>query len=247
MTLTWNGKRFDWVNVGWFAALHAGALLAPWTFTWTGLGARPRPLVALRLDRDLPDLPPPADPPRLPRPEAARVPRDARRHAGERGRRDLLGGHAPHPPREVRPAGRGPPHAEGRLLVEPHRLGALQGRPRTTASWSGAGPPSSWPTRCTASSTASTGCRTSRSASPSTPGAAGRSSSGASSCACCSRCTAPGSSTPPPTPGATAPGRRRRTRATSGGWASWPGARAGTTRTTPSSARPATASAGSST
>ena len=39
MTLTWNGKRFDWVNVGWFAALHAGALLAPWTFTWTGLVA----------------------------------------------------------------------------------------------------------------------------------------------------------------------------------------------------------------
>ena len=37
MTLTWNGKPFDWVNVGWFAALHLGALLAPWTFTWTGL------------------------------------------------------------------------------------------------------------------------------------------------------------------------------------------------------------------
>jgi fatty-acid desaturase len=39
VTLTWNGKPFDWVNVSWFAALHAGALLAPWTFTWTGLGA----------------------------------------------------------------------------------------------------------------------------------------------------------------------------------------------------------------
>ena len=38
MTLTWNGKPFDWVNVSWFATLHAGALLAPWTFTWTGLG-----------------------------------------------------------------------------------------------------------------------------------------------------------------------------------------------------------------
>jgi stearoyl-CoA desaturase (delta-9 desaturase) len=37
VTLSWNGKAFDWVNVGWFAALHAGALLAPWTFTWTGL------------------------------------------------------------------------------------------------------------------------------------------------------------------------------------------------------------------
>ncbi len=38
MTLTWNGKRFDWVNVAWFAALHAGVLVAPWTFTWTRLG-----------------------------------------------------------------------------------------------------------------------------------------------------------------------------------------------------------------
>jgi len=37
VTLTWNGKRFDWVNVGWFAAIHAGVLFAPWTFTWTGL------------------------------------------------------------------------------------------------------------------------------------------------------------------------------------------------------------------
>jgi stearoyl-CoA desaturase (delta-9 desaturase) len=26
------------VNVGYFAAIHAAALLAPWTFTWTGLG-----------------------------------------------------------------------------------------------------------------------------------------------------------------------------------------------------------------
>jgi fatty-acid desaturase len=38
LTLTWNGKRFDWVNVAWFGAIHAGALLAPWTFTWSGLG-----------------------------------------------------------------------------------------------------------------------------------------------------------------------------------------------------------------
>ena len=37
MTLTWNGKQIDWVNVAWFGAIHAGALLAPWTFTWTGL------------------------------------------------------------------------------------------------------------------------------------------------------------------------------------------------------------------
>jgi stearoyl-CoA desaturase (delta-9 desaturase) len=37
VTLTWNGKRFDWVNVVYFGVLHAGALLAPWTFSWTGL------------------------------------------------------------------------------------------------------------------------------------------------------------------------------------------------------------------
>ncbi|HEY7412588.1 MAG TPA: fatty acid desaturase [Vicinamibacteria bacterium] len=39
MTLRWNGKPFDWVNVAYFGALHVGALFAPWTFTWTGLGA----------------------------------------------------------------------------------------------------------------------------------------------------------------------------------------------------------------
>jgi len=39
LTLTWNGKRFDWVNVGYFVWLHAMALFAPWTFTWAGLWA----------------------------------------------------------------------------------------------------------------------------------------------------------------------------------------------------------------
>jgi fatty-acid desaturase len=38
LTLTWNGRRFDWVNVAYFTGLHAVALLAPWTFTWSGLG-----------------------------------------------------------------------------------------------------------------------------------------------------------------------------------------------------------------
>ena len=37
MALTWNGRRFNWVNVAYFGGLHAAALLAPWTFTWTGL------------------------------------------------------------------------------------------------------------------------------------------------------------------------------------------------------------------
>lgn len=38
MTLTWNGKRFDWVNVAYFATIHLIALTAPWHFSWTGVG-----------------------------------------------------------------------------------------------------------------------------------------------------------------------------------------------------------------
>ena len=37
MDLTWNGRRFDWVNVVYFAWIHAMAALAFWTFSWTGL------------------------------------------------------------------------------------------------------------------------------------------------------------------------------------------------------------------
>jgi stearoyl-CoA desaturase (delta-9 desaturase) len=37
LTLTWNGRRFDWVNVAYFAVIHIGALAAFWTFSWTGL------------------------------------------------------------------------------------------------------------------------------------------------------------------------------------------------------------------
>jgi len=36
--LTWNGRRFDWVNVGYFGVVHALALLAPWFFSWSALG-----------------------------------------------------------------------------------------------------------------------------------------------------------------------------------------------------------------
>jgi stearoyl-CoA desaturase (delta-9 desaturase) len=36
--LTWQGQRFDWVNVAYFGALHALAATAPWHFTWRGLG-----------------------------------------------------------------------------------------------------------------------------------------------------------------------------------------------------------------
>jgi stearoyl-CoA desaturase (delta-9 desaturase) len=37
LNLTWNGKRFDWVNVVYFGVIHVLALGAFWTFSWTGL------------------------------------------------------------------------------------------------------------------------------------------------------------------------------------------------------------------
>jgi stearoyl-CoA desaturase (delta-9 desaturase) len=36
--LTWNGKRFDWVNIGYFAWLHVMALAALFTFSWGAFG-----------------------------------------------------------------------------------------------------------------------------------------------------------------------------------------------------------------
>ncbi len=36
--MTWNGKRFDWVNVVYFSALHVAVLWAPATFSWSALG-----------------------------------------------------------------------------------------------------------------------------------------------------------------------------------------------------------------
>ena len=38
MTLTWNDHRFEWVNVVYFAVIHAIALTAFWHFSWLGLG-----------------------------------------------------------------------------------------------------------------------------------------------------------------------------------------------------------------
>jgi len=38
LTLTWNDKPFDWVNVVYFGVIHAIALTALWQFSWTGLG-----------------------------------------------------------------------------------------------------------------------------------------------------------------------------------------------------------------
>jgi stearoyl-CoA desaturase (delta-9 desaturase) len=37
MTPTWNGKRFDWVNVAYFSAIHLAAITAFWNFSWTGV------------------------------------------------------------------------------------------------------------------------------------------------------------------------------------------------------------------
>jgi stearoyl-CoA desaturase (delta-9 desaturase) len=37
LTLAWNGKRFDYVNVAYFGVIHAIAATAVWHFTWTGL------------------------------------------------------------------------------------------------------------------------------------------------------------------------------------------------------------------
>ncbi len=37
MALSWNGKRFDWVNVVYFLTIHVVAVGALWTFSWTGL------------------------------------------------------------------------------------------------------------------------------------------------------------------------------------------------------------------
>jgi stearoyl-CoA desaturase (delta-9 desaturase) len=37
LNLTWNGKRFDWVNVVYFGVVHAIAATAAWHFSWTGL------------------------------------------------------------------------------------------------------------------------------------------------------------------------------------------------------------------
>lgn len=37
MTLTWNGRRFVWVNVLYFGVIHAIALTAFWHFSWLGL------------------------------------------------------------------------------------------------------------------------------------------------------------------------------------------------------------------
>ncbi|HET7747011.1 MAG TPA: fatty acid desaturase, partial [Vicinamibacteria bacterium] len=38
MILTWNGKKLDWVNVSYFAAIHVAALWAPFHFSWSAFG-----------------------------------------------------------------------------------------------------------------------------------------------------------------------------------------------------------------
>jgi stearoyl-CoA desaturase (delta-9 desaturase) len=38
LSLTWNGRAFDWVNVGYFGAIHLVALAAPFYFSWQAAG-----------------------------------------------------------------------------------------------------------------------------------------------------------------------------------------------------------------
>jgi stearoyl-CoA desaturase (delta-9 desaturase) len=38
VALSWNGKKFDWVNVVYFGVIHLGALLAPLYFSWSAVG-----------------------------------------------------------------------------------------------------------------------------------------------------------------------------------------------------------------
>jgi len=35
LTLTWNGRKFDWVNVAYFGWIHLMVLAAPFTFSWS--------------------------------------------------------------------------------------------------------------------------------------------------------------------------------------------------------------------
>jgi fatty-acid desaturase len=37
VAVTWHGRGLDWVNVGYFTAIHMGAALAPWYFSWSAL------------------------------------------------------------------------------------------------------------------------------------------------------------------------------------------------------------------
>jgi sn-2 palmitoyl-lipid 9-desaturase len=37
LAVTWRECRLDWVNVTYFTAIHVGAALAPWFFTWSAL------------------------------------------------------------------------------------------------------------------------------------------------------------------------------------------------------------------
>ena len=191
--IRWNDKRIDWVNVGWFGVIHVGALFAPWTFTWTGLwlalglwwlaGSIGICLTFHRLltHRGFTLV------------EAARVPGHAGRAALERRRRDLVGGDAPHAPRELRRPRRRPAHAQGRLRLEPHRLDLHQDRlrlPRDGAALGARargrpGAPRAEPRPRRAEHPA--GHRLLR------LGRLPARSSGGCRCGSCSRCTAPGS------------------------------------------------------
>ena len=247
MTLTWNGKQFDWVNIGWFAAIHAGALLAPWTFTWTGLG------VALGLWWFVGSIGICMTYHRLlthrgftlwkPLEYVGTV---AGMLASEGGAISWVAMHRIHHANSDQPGQ--DVHTPKDGFVWSHigwiltKLGVdYREMERRWAPELVADPVHRVLNRIHWVPNVVLRHRLLR---------LGRLVAGR-----VGHLGPAGADAPRhlvrqlglPTPGATAPGRRRRTRATSGGSGSSPGARAGTTRTTPSSARPATASAGSST
>jgi len=169
VTLTWNGKRFDWVNVGWFATLHAGALLAPWTFTWTGLAVA---LVLWWLSGSIGIcftyhrlLTHAASGSRSPSSTSVPSPGCWQARAARSLGWRCTASTTRSPTSRARTSTRRRTAFSGATSA-----GCSRSSAGATARWNGAGPPSWWRTPSTASSTGSTGSRTSPSASRSTPG-----------------------------------------------------------------------------
>ena len=194
MALTWNGKKLDWTNVIYFSVIHAGVLLAPWMFSWTALGIALFLYWLTALRRHHPHLPPPPDPSRVQDPEAAGVPVHPVRNAGQRRRRDHVGGDAPpsttpSPTAKAaistrRRTGSGGATSAGSCPTSACRSARDRSAARPGAGRRSRAPHAEPPARLP---------RTSSWAWPSSPGADGPTSCGASSCAWWSASTRPGS------------------------------------------------------
>ena len=160
------------------SAFHVGAVAALFYFSWTavaltaffywvsiGLGHRH-------------GLSPAAHAPVVQGAEAAGILLRHLRHADARGRTDLLGRHAPHPPPALRHRQR-PAHAASRRLLGAHGMDPLRrGAPQRHRADVAAMRPTWPPIRSIAGSTPGTGCRSPSSASPCSRSAAGRWCSG---------------------------------------------------------------------